>query len=126
MESGRGLVIALEFDEHSHADYDTGCELTRLVNMKDAYPDDTLLVIRMNPDSCKSTPKEYKDLSAKTLYMTEVLRTYLDNQEYCNDLSEEVTNVIYIFYNDAGRKHIDASFLVPDKVSVIDTLYCSF
>ena len=115
------LVVALEFDEHSHEDYLVNCELKRLVNLKDAYPNHKLLVIRMNPNVCKEVPSHLSDFTARTNYMVEVMRQYLKNQE---ELDERVTNVIYLFYGEKGKQHIDASLENVDRVKVIDTVFC--
>ena len=115
------LVLALEFDEHSHEDYLVDCELKRLVNLKDAYPNHKLLVIRMNPNVCRVVLPDLSDFTARTNYMVEVMRQYLENQE---ELDERVTNVIYLFYGKSGRDHIDASLKNIDRVKVIDTLFC--
>lgn len=121
----KDLAIILEFDETSHLDYEVDCEIKRAVNLRDAFPDQKLLIIRMNPDVCKSALKELKDMAARTSYMIEVMRPYLENHtELFSELSAEITNVIYLFYGEGGRKHIEMAREHNDKVKIIDTFYC--
>lgn len=75
----------------------------------------------MNPNVCKVVPSDLSDFTARTNYMVQVMRQYLENQE---DLDERVTNVIYLFYGEKGRDHINASLENADRVKVIDTMFC--
>ena len=119
------LVIILEFDEHSHGRYSIECELKRTVNMKDAYPDQKILMIRMNPDINNEIPEELVSLESRTCYMLEVMEQYLDTEgELYQELDDGITNVIYLFYGKGGEKHILASNKNPESVKVIDTHYC--
>ena len=93
--------------------------------MKDVYPDQTVLMIRINPDKNNEIPEELISLESRTLYMLEVMKQYLDKDDYYyQELDNRITNVIYLFYGDGGKKHIKESYNNPDSIKVIDTHYC--
>ena len=119
------LIIILELDEDSHVRYEADCEIKRTVNMKDAYPDQKVLMIRMNPDKNHEVPEELISLEARTLYMLEVMKQYLDiNGELYQELEDGITNVVYLFYSNNGKKHILEAEKYIGSVNVIDTHYC--
>jgi hypothetical protein len=119
------LIIILELDEDSHDRYDVDCEIKRTVNIKDAYPEQRVLMIRMNPDKNEEIPDELLSLESRTCYMLEVMKQYLDIEgDLFNELEEGITNVIYLFYGDKGKKHIEEANINVDSVNVVDTHYC--
>ncbi len=119
------LAIVLELDEKSHSSYDSECEIKRAVNMKDGFPNQKLLIIRMNPDSCKEAPEELQSLESRTCLMIEIMRQYIDLVTNNNDeLSDKVSNVIYMFYSNTGLRHIELAEENPDKINIIDKYYC--
>jgi len=115
------LIIILELDENSHGSYDPTCELKRAVNMKDAFPNHKLLMIRMNPDSCSKLPLELENLEARTCFMIEVMNQYM---KLVDELSDKVTNVIYLFYSNSGLKNIELAEANPDKINIVEKYYC--
>jgi hypothetical protein len=118
------VAIILELDEDSHSDegYKVECEISRLVNMRDAFSEYRVLVIRMNPNVCKSAPTVMKDMLSRTLFMIEIMKMYYGNlYERLDDMR---TNVIYLFYGQGGIVHINEANKNKDKVVVLDTLYC--
>ena len=118
------LIIIIEVDEDSHCSYDPDCEIKRLVNMKDAYPNQKLLVLRINPDTCRSLPFQIEDTVDRTHFLSEVLLQYLNDKDYYEELDERVTNVAYFFYGQGGRKHIDKTSEEIDKVKLLDDYHC--
>ncbi len=119
------LIIVLELDEESHTRYGVECEIKRTVNMKDAFPDQKVLMIRMNPDVNNKVPIELSSLESRTCYMLEVMKQYLNVEgELFKELEDGLTNVIYLFYGVNGQKHISEAYKNSESVKVIDTHYC--
>jgi hypothetical protein len=117
------IVFVYELDEQSHSDRSESCELARLIDIKDAFPDNKVLVIRVNPDKCKVIPKILKPLDAKVLAASYVME-YFTREENKNRLLPEVTNVIYMFYDNLGSKHITNASNAKESIHIIKTIYC--
>jgi hypothetical protein len=116
----KDIVYMLELDEDSHKDNIEDCEIARLINLKDGFPDHKVLVIRMNPNQCTSVPKELKEFQDRTIFQIEIMRRYMDTEI----LSPLITNVIYITYGSGGAKHINKVKEHPDKVNLLGCYYC--
>ena len=119
------VVYILELDEESHKDYEPECELKRLTLLKDSYPNHFMLVLRLNPHSCKSALSELKSLEERTDYMIDLLKKciiYLEINK--NTIQTHMIGIIYLFYNAGGVKHIQYSYNNPNSVNVLKTFYC--
>ena len=94
-------VVFIEIDEGCHAQYDSSCELARYDALQ--YGSDHIkpsLCIRFNPGTRDSV------LIRRCGVLVQMVRNYLNTPLHLD--VAPVINVCFLFYNQAGKKHISA------------------
>jgi hypothetical protein len=112
-------IITVECDENSHRDREPSCELAKMSDTRWGTEEGQKrhICLRMNPDS----PPKRIPLEKRVTVLHTVLREWLTCP--IDEIPEMVTGVIYLYYGEKGRKHINAA-RESIGVQVLDEIGC--
>lgn len=115
---GRDRIVYVEIDEESHMSRPVECEVSKVDSTKWGVAEDQqclhTVFIRFNPDKQRGSSE---NLRARCEVLANTIN-YWTSVEICT--RKEIPTVVYLYYGDAGQKHIIASEKAGFKVEVYD------